>query len=387
MAEVWFWQRIVTPHMAALAVALAQRGMKVTYVAEKAMSDDRARQGWQLPALPGVDLRLLNERLSVAQVVASASADTIHLCQGIRGNGLIGVAQRRMRRLGARQWIVMEMVDDRGMIGRIKRLDYRLLLSHWRRDWQGVLAIGTHTPSWVVARGMPAERVFPFAYFLEAPTAGSDSELSAANKSLEDDAKENLSSRLRLLFVGQLISRKRVDLLIEALRRLFDAGFSGFSLEIVGDGQLREGVRQQAAFLGDRVTWHGAVPMPQARRHMAQADCLVLPSDHDGWGAVVSEALMAGTPVICSDACGAAEVVRASGVGAVFPAGDAAALAECLKSVLEAGAQSPQARQELAAWARCLGAEAGADYLQRIFAYMEGHVPRPRPPWQTKERT
>lgn len=385
MAEIWFWQRIITPHMAVLAVALARRGIKVTYVAEKMMSDDRAQQGWHPPALPGVNLRLLNERLSVAQVVADAHEDAIHLCQGIRGNGLVGAAQRRMRRLGSRQWIVMEMIDDHGMIGMIKRLYYRLLFLCWRRHWQGVLAIGAHTPAWVVARGMPAQRVFPFAYFLGEPTTGFES--SSTSKMVEEKAGKSPSSCVRLLFVGQLISRKRVDLLIEALRRLFDAGFSGFSLEIVGDGPLREGLRQQAAFLGDRVTWHGAVPMPQARRHMAQADCLVLPSDHDGWGAVVSEALMAGTPVICSDACGAAEVVRASGVGAVFPAGDAAALAECLKSVLEAGAQSPQARQELAAWARCLGAEAGADYLQRIFAYMEGHVPRPRPPWQTKERT
>lgn len=60
--------------------------------------------------------------------------------------------------------------------------------------------------------------------------------------------------------------------------------------------------------------------MDAARACMARADVLVLPSWHDGWGAVVSEALMAGTPAIASDACGSAGVVRASGVGGGVPA-------------------------------------------------------------------
>lgn len=32
--SVWFWQRIVSPHMAGLASALAKRGCQVVYVAE-----------------------------------------------------------------------------------------------------------------------------------------------------------------------------------------------------------------------------------------------------------------------------------------------------------------------------------------------------------------
>ena len=43
---------------------------------------------------------------------------------------------------------------------------------------------------------------------------------------------------------------------------------------------------------------------------MAAADVLVLPSRFDGWGAVVNEALMVGTPVICSDRCGASDVIE-----------------------------------------------------------------------------
>ena len=67
-----------------------------------------------------------------------------------------------------------------------------------------------------------------------------------------------------------------------------------------------------ASLLPNRVQWFGKFPMSEVAKKMADADCLVLPSLHDGWGAVVSEALIAGTPVICSDACGSAGVVEAS---------------------------------------------------------------------------
>ena len=43
--RIYFWQRIISPHMVGLAVELANRGIRVTYVAEFEMSADRARQG------------------------------------------------------------------------------------------------------------------------------------------------------------------------------------------------------------------------------------------------------------------------------------------------------------------------------------------------------
>jgi len=112
----------------------------------------------------------------------------------------------------------------------------------------------------------------------------------------------------------------------------------------------------------------------------------VLPSRYDGWGAVVSEALMAGTPVICSDACGTAGVVRASKVGGVFANGDRDTLARRLREVLDVGPLTYQARAELALWARSLGAEAGATYLLAVLEYVEGNGNHPMPPWQADSR-
>lgn len=381
MREIWFWQCIVSPHMAALAVVLAKRGYRVVYVAEREMSESRARMGWRSPDLPGVDLRLAATAVDMERLAYEAPQTAHHLFQGLRGNDWLAVAQRVLRRRGVRFWVVMEAVTDAGWRGCLKRTVYRVLFRRWRAYLQGVLAIGGGSGEWVVARGMSVGRVFPFAYFLSSQVM--DKEMEGGAHGTPDPGHARDDGIVRILYAGQLIARKRVDLLIDALASLKQAGADAFHLEVVGDGPCATALREQAArALGDRVAWIGSLPMAAVRRRMAEADCLVLPSDFDGWGAVVSEALMAGTPVFCSDACGAAVAVRASGAGGVFPAGDHAALASLLAQRIAQGRQSHTARETLAAWARCLGAEAGAHYLEQILAYAEGRASRPLPPWQ-----
>src|SRR5690606_2918910 len=87
---VWFWQRIVSPHMAGLAVALVEFGRVVSYIAEREMSADRAGMGWQAPPLGKARLRLAPDAAAVAAAVRDAPEAAIHICQGFRGNGLIG---------------------------------------------------------------------------------------------------------------------------------------------------------------------------------------------------------------------------------------------------------------------------------------------------------
>lgn len=365
--RIWFWQRIVSPHMAGLAVALAERGHEVVYVAERMMSPHRAHQGWDAPSLPGVALELASQAEKMAQIARRAPAEAIHLCQGIRANGSVGTAQTTLARRGARQWIMMERVDDHGWRGLLRRLEYARIFSRWRSHVEGVLATGATTAAWVTARGMPPERVFPFAYFLPP-------------KSYPTKMERAEERQFRFLFVGQIIERKRFGLLIDALSTL---GREDFELVIIGDGPLANGLHTKAKdALKSQVHWIGPLAMDQVAGHMAAANCLVLPSRHDGWGAVVSESLMVGTPVICSDACGAAEVVRASGAGGVFANGNRNDLVKCLHDVLDKGRLPDQARADLASWAHALRDEAGAAYLLEVLDFVEGRGNRPVPPWR-----
>ncbi len=362
---IWFWQRIVTPHMTELATGLARLGCDVTYVAEQPMSDDRVKQGWLVPDLAGVRLEFAPDGNAISALVDTAADDSIHICQGIRGNGLVALAQTALKTRGLRQWVVMETVDDTGWRGTIKRLEYWRLFRGWRKHLRGVLTTGYTTSEWVAARGMPREHVFPFAYFL--------------GNTASEGFNPAVKACFRFLFVGQFIERKKLDVLLDALQSVQTLDFE---LMVIGSGPLESTLRTRAeALLPGRIRWVGCLPLNQVPVEMAGSDCLVLPSRFDGWGAVVSEALMVGTPVICSDACGAAGVVHASGKGGVFRRGDREHLIKNVEHVLSLGQVKDEDRASLARWATCLGANAGAAYLLDILNYDAGFGEKPVSPW------
>jgi glycosyltransferase involved in cell wall biosynthesis len=363
--NLYIWQSIVSPHMAGLAIALARKGCKVTYVAENVMSEDRKNLGWSTPALPGIALEIVSSKIAVIDFVANCSRDSIHICQGLRSNGLLTIASIELSNRGLQQWVVMETIDDSGWLGFFKRLEYNRLFWVRRQKLKGVLANGYKTSDWIMARGMPKKHIFPFTYFLPPhkkyvhPKTG--------------------SRGFRIIFVGNLIERKRLDLLIHAISKL---PFASVELVVIGDGPLYKFLRAQAeAFLPGRVDWLGCLPMDQVPNEIAKADCLVLPSRHDGWGVVVSESLMVGTQVICSDRCGAAGVVEASGYGGVFKSGDLDDLQLKLQHLLDKGPLPTKIRKKLSKWALCLSVETGADYLLEIITYANAGGIKPLAPW------
>lgn len=367
MLEIWFWQRIVSPHMAELAVALARSGAVVTYVAENEMSEDRKQQGWKAPVLLNVRKELVNSPEAVANLVNSAPADSIHICQGVRANGLVGNAQVAISARGLRQWVVMETVEDAGWRGVVKRVTYSHIFRKKQYALDGILASGHRTADWIAARGVPESKIYPFAYFL--PT-------SLANNSYIERAP----GPFRFIFAGRLIKLKRVDLLIKSLSELKN---ENFELWILGAGPEYGELRELSKYkLNGKVRWIGQLSSPEVPAVIAQADCLVLPSIHDGWGAVASEALMVGTPVICSDACGVAGVVRKAGHGGVFPVSDLNDFKTLLAERLAQGPVQAELRKEISDWAKCLGADAGADYLQQVLLFaQQGSGSRPIAPW------
>lgn len=335
------------------------------------MTEDRALQGWGPPDLVPAQLELAPSKEAVRKLVERAPPLSIHICQGIRGNGLVSVAQTALAERRLRQWVVMETVEDTGWRGIIKRFEYRRLFAKARPHLDGVLATGALTPTWVVARGVAHENVFPFAYFLPDGMA-------------EDTTVDTEGQAFRFIYVGQFIERKRVDLLITSLSELHRE----FELTVIGSGPLEQELQDLAhARLSNRVRWMGQMSITAVPKHLSQADCLVLPSRHDGWGAVVSEALMAGTPAICSDSCGSAEVVRASGIGGVFRAGNGMELTNLLQQAVDRGRVNGLMRTALARWATSLGAQAGAEYLQELLEHRAGVRERPVPPWHNAHQT
>lgn len=102
-----------------------------------------------------------------------------------------------------------------------------------------------------------------------------------------------------LLFVGQLIPLKNVDLILRTLPQL--AAHVELSL-VYQNSQLESELRQLAASLGiaDRVHFLGRRNPEQLAELYQKADLLLLPSDTEALPSVITEAMLSGLPFVAS---------------------------------------------------------------------------------------
>lgn len=137
---------------------------------------------------------------------------------------------------------------------------------------------------------------------------------------------------LRLLCVGRLIARKGQNHLLEAVKRLVDAGLE-VELDLIGDGDAMPAYKLQANQLGiePRVIFSGYVPREQMPARYAAAHIFVLPSYNEGMSVATLEALAAGLPVVITRTGGAAELVTEGENGLVFDWADIARLTAHLR--------------------------------------------------------
>lgn len=128
-----------------------------------------------------------------------------------------------------------------------------------------------------------------------------------------------------LTAVGRLVPIKRLDVLLEAFARTRGP----VRLAIVGDGELRGDLEEQAARLdiGDRVTFLGFRMDLDAIQ--AATDIAVLSSDNEGTPVALIEAAAAATAAVATNVGGVADVVVPA-TGRLVGAGDAEAMAAAL---------------------------------------------------------
>ncbi|UUL81384.1 glycosyltransferase [Sphingomonas qomolangmaensis] len=188
----------------------------------------------------------------------------------------------------------------------------------------GLLAVSEAMRGDLIALGAPAEKV-------RVHHTGVDQARFAPGD--RDAAKARLGVTGPLVVsVGALIARKGHAIVIDAVARL-----AGVSLLIAGDGPDRSGLqaRIDAAGVGDRVRLLGSVPHDDLPALLGAADVMALASSSEGLANAWVEALASGTPIVITDAGGAAEVVDRPAAGRIvartvegFAQGIAAVLAE-----------------------------------------------------------
>jgi glycosyltransferase involved in cell wall biosynthesis len=198
--------------------------------------------------------------------------------------------------------------------------------------------------------GFPAEKLVVKGHFLERLPAAAQ----------EDDGT--------IIFVGRLSPEKGFALLLEALALLPDV-----TLKVVGEGPER--ARIDAALFA-RVRFLGQLPRDRVLEELRLSRLCVVPSlGSETFGLAGLEALAVGRPVVASDAGALPELIKHGENGWIVPRGDAKALAQRIRSLLEdSAAASAFGRAGRALIERCYLAGANIDQLERIYADAGAHV-------------
>lgn len=216
-----------------------------------------------------------------------------------------------------------------------------------------LICVGTASRLFWQKYGARDEQLFHagFAVNNDALAAAADEfqkQLSSSTKAHEEDTKKGkqvpdslreslcglveeklLDGKTIFLFVGRLVERKNVRLILEAARRL-DA--ERFAVVIAGSGEQLDELKSLAT---DQANVHflGNVAPADLPAVYGLANVLVLPAREEPWGLVINEAMACGLAIIAHQHCGAAVDLVDTDNGfklSGFSVGELAAAMNCL---------------------------------------------------------
>jgi glycosyltransferase involved in cell wall biosynthesis len=369
--QLYFWEPTVSPPKIALFNELSKHSsVEATwYIAQEELSAERRREGWSIANFSSKNLIIAPERHRVRQIMASSSPQAIHLFSGAHWVSCIVDGIEAAIETGRHFGLMREPRASEGVKGWARFVHSWLTEGRVRRRADFVLAIGRNGPPWFRAVGYAEEKIFPFAYFLPA--------ISGRGRQLEK-LLDRGQRRVKVCFLGRIEKSKGICLFLDAVEKVMNA----ITVDIAGTGREADLVRQAAVRSRVPLTYHGPIPMKTVPDFLGHTDILVLPSitNDDGWGAVVSEALLAGAAVVVTDRVGASICVGSDTRGTVVNRLSGRSIAAAIDWLIDNERLTADYRARRSAWAHSrLTGRAGADYLLAIFAHLYVGKIRPEP--------
>jgi glycosyltransferase involved in cell wall biosynthesis len=166
--------------------------------------------------------------------------------------------------------------------------------------------------------------------------------------------------------VARLAAEKGVEVLVDALPRIFEAYpdtvvlFAGQYEGVLGEQMYAEHIlpRVEPLVKQGKWRWLGTVPNELMPGLFRSIDLLAVPSlnSTESFGLVQVEAMMNGVPVVASNIPGVRQPVLSSGMGLLAEPGDSRGLAECIVRVLDnsgAFAGDPEQVRQIHTAERC----------------------------------
>jgi glycosyltransferase involved in cell wall biosynthesis len=170
-----------------------------------------------------------------------------------------------------------------------------------------------------------------------------DSALFSEKNVAKDKPEILCKNQYNLLFVGNLLIAKGVDILLEAFALIVREN-SDIGLIFVGDGEEKSRLETRAKELGidEKVFLLGRVEYNLIPTFMHYADILILPSIEEGVGRVLLEAMSLNLPIVASNVGGIPLVIDNNKDGLLFEVGEIESLKEKVLFLLNDAAFSKE---------------------------------------------
>lgn len=178
-----------------------------------------------------------------------------------------------------------------------------------------------------------------------------------------------------IVTMGRLTRTKGHDILLEAFGSIARR-FPEWQLLVIGDGELRGSLEQQAAPLGGQVVFTGAIREPFAL--LKRAELFVMASRYEGFPMAHGEALLCGLPVIATDCPsrpgasngGVRELIRHGLNGWLVAPEDPVELAEAMVTCMSDSALRTRFAKAAPGGMAAFSAEVALDKWERLLRYV-----------------
>ena len=325
--RIVFWQNCLSPHQLPYIVHLMDdsRVDEVVIVAGETLSSERKEMGWNVENLEALDkckVYITPDDAIIESLLKQKPNESHHLFSGIRADAFVFKCLQMSMKYELHRGMITERPNTynfkwniiNGKPYWLHRLRFFIQDRKYAKNMKHVFAMGSEAVSYFKSLGI-GWKVRTFCYCTQSITGISNISSSAP----------------QYIFVGSLSIRKNPISIVRA----FSHSMHG-TVKFIGNGELKEKLQKEIETkkLQEHVKILGTIPQQQIPQYLYESDVLILPSLHDGWGAVVNEALQAGCFVICSDACGASTLLKTDPkLGLIFKVGNDCALADCIKYV------------------------------------------------------
>ena len=275
-----------------------------------------ARVPMRLPFHPG-------DAIGIVRALAAFDPHVVHVNMPGPYSGQTGLLAPLARAAGGRVVVTehLPMVERLWKRALVKRLAIRsvdVVVTMSRANAELLVRKQRYRPS----RVRVVENGLPLRYGSTVDAAG-------------ERAKLGLDpSTVALLFIGNLISHKGLQLAIRALSMGHAASWRLF---VVGEGPDEPAARVLATRLGvsDRLTFLGRRTPDHVERIVGACDALVLPSSVEGMPYVILEAMACSKPVVSTRAFGIPEAVVDGESGLLVEPGDVEGLSRALQAIIK----------------------------------------------------